>query len=315
MLVAATEEILHQLPLGNWVGGLACQFLIEGQCVESQHQAFAFDLTDSIGAFRIKSYHPFGLPAMYNDHYPHGFSVVILPAFSMAHTYFTLMSCLQAGEETVPFCGWVSGIFRHEHTLTEPQVVDGISGQFFHDRALVLHCAVSFMQEVLPDLVVPFQMGSGDTLEFEQSGFVMEKAIINGDPRPLVPYWRELEAQGEVGPLMTLLRGIPVTIAPLTHQGKHSITFASLLLPKIKYRLANPLKEMHRRYQELSQGISTQPLLSFYSHLTYDPSPCDGQHLGIGNGIFTLGEIGSQLFNYSHLHLSITEKGPVGNWH
>ncbi len=309
LVVAATQELLRKLPQGNWVGGLANRFAVEGECIEDNNRLFAFDLTESISGFQIRSYLPHGLGSMYKEHYQHGFSVVLLPAFSKTLSYFSLMSSVQTAGDSVPLCGWVSGIDLEGNNAAEPLAVDGSIPYSYHDRAVVLHCAVPFRMEISADLVCPFIPGDGDSIVFESSGFVMREAIINGTRQPLAPYWQNLAAQGRTGPLITQLRGIPVTVAALPPYGKHAITFCSSVLPNLEYRMAAPVASLAGEFQRLSQSIPTDPLISLYSPQSFMASSSQGRNpFGLGNGIFTLGEIGSLLFNLTDIHLTVTDR-------
>lgn len=306
LVLAGPYYLLEQLPRGNWVAGMTCRYVSQGHCCETLDKIFLFDLSETINQFWITSYHAFSLEALYRDPFPHGFSILVMPAFSRVHRYFTLHSGMQIRGERVPYCGWVSGISRHVGEFREPVVIDGYTHRAYTDRVVVMHCALPYSLQPQVHLVTPHTAGPGDRIEFDTMAFVVEEVIVNGERRLAPEYFSEAYAGGGMRPLVTTLRGLPVSVSPLPPIGERSVTFATAVIPGLEYRIAQRLEEDPKTLcKSLSQEIPNEPLLAFYCNENYESLSLAGTPYSRADGIFTHGEVASVMFNSTSVYLSI----------
>lgn len=137
LVIAGNDELLKQLPDGNWIGG--CNpYMIDkngGKCT-TEH-LIVKDFTESAVDFNFKTYTENDIKNVTTDAYDNSVIFVILPVFSKIHYEFALYAPTFENQYLNPMIGWISGGTPEN---TAPGVATAYVGnKRYTDRGVVLH--------------------------------------------------------------------------------------------------------------------------------------------------------------------------------
>ena len=257
LVIAGEEEYLRLLSPGNWIGAVANRYLGTGADEIEPGMLFAFDLSEHLLTSRVCVYQSFNLDGLQRDCYGHGFSVVLMPAFSEVHRFYGIYSATLGYRYLNPVIGWVAGANLGTADMLEPLVIDGLTGRIYPDRAVVLHCLLKSDIDAKMQVINIFEPGDGDSMVFPEASFIARSCYVNGKLANLVDYWHEVDPNPQL-PLVASIGGALVNVMPLQPVGHNSITMCSALIPGVEYRFAKPPEQMaaqlHRRVNELAEN-------------------------------------------------------------
>src|ERR1051326_2163403 len=89
LLLAGDEALLAALPRGDWIGGTIPYFMASEGGLHSADRVFVTRLPDYAGV-TIRSYDVASLWSLAEDHPGHGFTVLLIPAFTEVHVEFAM---------------------------------------------------------------------------------------------------------------------------------------------------------------------------------------------------------------------------------
>lgn len=107
--IAADEALLRQLPPGRWIGGTIPYFMDKAGGVCSRDALFVSELPFVEGGPRIVRYDARTLASVCTDGPEHGFTLLLLPAFTSVHEAFAQEAPGYEEMYLRPLVGWVSG--------------------------------------------------------------------------------------------------------------------------------------------------------------------------------------------------------------
>ena len=155
LILTALDDVLAQLPKGSWIGGIAnrpeAQYNEDGELQEIR----VYELTKWVRSVHINSYQSFNFELIEKDAFTNGFSIICIPAFSSIHLSYSIYSATTPTlRETM--VGWLAGCECETQAMRESVVVDGASGDFYPERAVVMHCALPDDCKAWYDIINPY---------------------------------------------------------------------------------------------------------------------------------------------------------------
>lgn len=303
--IAGDISVLRQLPKGLWVGGTIPYFMGHDGGVTTRNKLFVSPLPQIAGKPYITTYDANSIERVCLDAPEHGFTLVILPAFSEIHASFARNAPGYEDNFIKPLIGWVAGIHLDDAGQAAPMVVNGQTLAFEPASAVAVHVplALDFSAEI--DIVNLFSPGNGDRIEFKSSGFSARLCSINGNPARFGDYLRERQIDTRL-PLVANYHGAMVNASiQSVHPTDGSIQLYGPVFPDIEYRFAAPVpnyvEEFRRRLPKTRSPVS----FSCNCILNYLYADLEGKSMPDMLGPMTFGEVAYQLLNQTLVFLRV----------
>lgn len=305
MSIAGDESALRALPKGNWIGGTSPYFMGQDGGETSRERVFATVLPATCGAIDLRFYDVFSLDQVCVEAPDNGFSLIVLPAFSEAHSLFSRNAPNFEDMYVKPLVGWVAGVHLDDLGRVAPAVVNGRTGEFDCERAAVMHVPLPPDQYVRVDIVNPMQPGPGDVIRFAETGFSACECAINGQSTRLAAYLAEHGADLRL-PLIANYSGAMVNVSIKGIDADSGrVDFYAPVFPGIDYRLAAPLPDYVAAFQAALPAEGFDATFSCNCILNYLYGGLEGRQTGTVTGPVTFGEIAYQLLNQTMVYMSI----------
>jgi hypothetical protein len=304
MIVAGDEAALARLPRGRWIGGTAAYFMTEAGGVEDRARVFCTELPEAIDV-RVATLAPDRVDDLVADRFPHGFSAILIPAFSEAHRRFAMAAATIPGVFDQPLIGWIAGVHLDDLGRRTPKVFDGAAGAVVEDGAVVLH--VSARESVTFDLDIVNLFTQGDdpagTFVFPESGFAMRRAVVQGREVELGPHLRERGFDLRL-PLVADYAGAMINVSIKSIDDDGLVRFYAPVIEGVEYRTAAPVGD----YVTALAGrcaAAGGDVLSYNCILNYLHGGLAGRRTGGYTGPVTFGEIAYMLLNQTLVRLRL----------
>lgn len=304
--IAGDEALLRQLPRGCWIGGTIPYFMADAGGTCSRQQVFVTELPAGPLPAQVRTYEPARLPRLCTDGPEHGFSVVLIPAFSAVHEAFAQEAPGYEDMYLKPLVGWIAGAHLDD-AAPRPRVVDGSSGEWLDNAAVALHVPLPEQALVHVDIINLFAPGDGPVIEFPQGGFSGGDCLVDGQPTNLHDWW---QAQGADPrwPLVADYHGAMVNVSIKGLDAtRRAVDFYAPVFPGVAYRLARPLPDYSGAFGQAAARtvLADDPVFCCNCILNYVHGGLQGRRTGRFQGPMTFGEIGYQLLNQTLVHLSV----------
>lgn len=303
--VAGDEAALRQLPRGQWIGGSIPYFMASTGGVVARDQVFVTTLPE---AARLEVLSADEVSRVVSDGPEHGYSIMIVPAGSQAHSRFAQEASTSSEALMKPTVGWVSGVHLSEAATTKPVVFDGRTGQAHDDGIVVARVDLPEERLALVEITNIFEGDGGDVLRFETAGFEASEVLVNGERCNFAEY---LKVRGNVDgklPLVGDFGGASLN-ASVRHVdvGAGHVTLYAPVFPGIDYRLASPVADYVATFRQRASERNGEGLVfSCNCILNFLYGNFEGQSLGTApTGPVTFGEIGYQLLNQTLVSLRV----------
>lgn len=305
--IAGHPAYLAQLPKGNWIGGSSHYFVTDEGGAKIENRLFCTSFDAAIGA-DIRVIAPDDLDTIATDYADGGASLILIPAFSQTHERFAIEAPQNPALFGQPLMGWVAGTALERIGADRATVFNGATGQSYEDAAVVMH--LQFAKEVTPrlDIVNIFEQ-AGDTatnIIFEQSGFVVRDAVINGEKRNLAAY---LDAQNRDTrlPLIANYGGAHLNVSIKSVDAEAGeVSFYAPVQEGVVYRPAAALpKDYAQAFAAHLEGKSTGTDYSCNCILNYLYGEMEGKRVAGFTGPMTFGEIAYMLLNQTLVRLEL----------
>lgn len=275
----------------------------------TRDKIFASTLPGSVISFSTRFYDEDDLPRILEDEPNHGFSFIIIPAFSRVHHVFAETVPGYRGVFDRPLVGWISGVALGEFGQVTPKVVDGRTGRWSGDAALCLHAILVDHISAEVGIVNPFTQGDGDTITVDHAGFRIREARVNGRDVMLTDYFKERGIDGQL-PLVANYSGAMVNVSIksiLSTEG--CVEFYAPLFPDVDYRLARPLDDYEAALALEIGRTTVDPTLSMNCIQNFIYGRLDGKRTGDFIGPITFGEIAYRLLNQTLVYMVLRDTG------
>ena len=305
LTIAADEELLKQLPSGQWVGGTIPYFMSEKGGLCSQDQLFVNIIPDDIGEIRIRSYAADELEQIPQDAPDNGLSVLIIPATSEAHITYAQKAPSYPNLFMKPIIGWIAGVHLEQLGQVTPKIMNGETGELSAEHALVMHLQLPAGKMALINTVNLFEPGEGDEIIFEQDGFSATDCLINGEKTNFADYLTEHQVDTRY-PLVADYCGamINVSFQGIDEAAKQVNLYAPVF-SQVTYKIAKPLDDYVASFQQAIPAALEPPVFACNCILNYLYSELEGKKTGVITGPMTFGEIAYQLLNQTLVYVDI----------
>lgn len=303
--IAGPEALLAQLPRGAWIGGTTVYALTENGGARIDDRLFVTQFPEATGA-TIRHLPTEALDTLAQGYAPGGVSLVLIPAFSSAHSAFAMDGMGYPGLFDQPLMGWVTGVPVEEIGTTAPAVFDGATGLRHSDGALLMHLALPQGSSTSLDIVNIFTQSNdpATTFCFPRTGFTATEVNVGGKTVNLARYITEQGLDTRL-PLVANYAGalINVSIRAVDAE-KGEVSFFAPVVEGAVYHLANPLADYAAAFaaQIGEGGGGTHSCNCILNYLYGDMA---GQKTGKYIGPVTFGEIAYILLNQTLVKLDI----------
>ncbi len=312
--IAGDAQALGRLPPGRWIGGTIPYFMAAQGGLCTREQVFVTELPQLApgegDAAWVQRYSRDTLSQVCADAPLHGFSLIVLPAFSAVHEAFAQEAPDYPEMYQRPLLGWVAGLHLDDlQGAQRPGVLHGPDGRLLHDEAVVLHVPVSPGLQVHLDIVNPFAPAPGPTIAFAEGGFSAGDCLIDGQPANLHDWLLDGGVDTRL-PLVADYCGALVNVSiKAMDAAARRVAFYAPVFAGVAYRCAQPLADPVDSFR---RALAGQPppgtlVLSCNCILNYLHCGLEGRTLGAMRGPATFGEIAYQLLNQTLVYLCLVE--------
>jgi len=304
--VAGAEELLKQLPKGNWIGGTIPLFMTEQGGIQTRDKAYALKLPSYITGAEIRVYDEKSLANIYKDAPDNGFSLIIIPASSKTHLSFALNAPRYDEFASSPLAGWISGVPLPNTEKAVPKVFDGRTPRALDDAAVVMHVTLPRGKTAVVGIINIFEPSDGDILTFPEDGFKAADVLVNGKRCNFAEYIEEKGLDTKL-PLVANYGGAMINVSfNEVDAAAGEVRFFAPVFKDVKYRHAKPVGEYLRAFMDQKPGgIDDRIMFSCNCMLNYIHSGLEGKKTIGFTGPVTFGEIAYQLLNQTAVYVEI----------
>uniref|UniRef100_I2PY93 Uncharacterized protein n=1 Tax=Desulfovibrio sp. U5L TaxID=596152 RepID=I2PY93_9BACT len=312
LLLAGDEDALSQLPKGDWIAGTIPYFISSDQGgMVSRDMICTTDITDLVASIDIVAYDQNSLARVYAEGPKHGFSFIIIPAFSKAHRSFALNAPNYKDFGVRPLIGWVAGVHLGDLGKKSPKVMNGRTGDTLEEGALVLQAMLPEGKVAEIGIINLFEQGDGDILTFTSDDFSAKDVMVNGEKRNLAAYIVKNKLDTKL-PLVADYYGALVNISVQdVDEVEGQVKFYAPVFTGIRYKHAKPVADYVKVFNDrLSKECavdSNRVAFSCNCILNYLYSELEGKKTDPFTGPVTFGEIAYQLLNQTLVYLEIMD--------
>lgn len=303
--IAADEKLLAKLPKGNWIGGTIPYFIGDNGGVCTKEQLFVNVLPDECSLKAIKQYGSHELSQIMKDYSDNGFSLVIIPATSESHTKFANEVTSYDGLFDSPLVGWISGVHLDDLTSTSPKVFNGVTGEASTSDALVLHVDLADGVYAQTEIINLFSQGEQDSISFEEEGFEIENAIVNGEKVNFSEYLKVRDINLEL-PLVADYSGAMINVSFQSNDTENGkVHLYAPVFKDVEYKVATPVENYQGSFEDSLSGDIKTPVFSCNCILNYLYANLEGKKPGNIVGPVTFGEIAYMLLNQTMVYINL----------
>jgi hypothetical protein len=303
--IAGPEALLAQLPRGTWIGGTTVYALTEEGGARIDDRLFVTSFPEATAA-TIRHLQTADLSTLAEGYAPGGASLVLIPAFSSAHSAFAMDGMGYPGLFDQPLMGWVTGVPVEEIGTTAPAAFDGTTGLRHADGALLMHLSLPAGSTTSLDIVNIFTQSNdpATTFCFPATGFTATDVAVGTQTVNLARYITEKGLDTRL-PLVANYAGalINVSIRAVDVE-KGEVSFFAPVVEGAVYHLANPLPDYAAAFAAHigNGGAAAHSCNCILNYLYGDMA---GQKTGNFIGPVTFGEIAYILLNQTLVKLEI----------
>ncbi|HEY6007848.1 MAG TPA: hypothetical protein VIU40_05945 [Geobacteraceae bacterium] len=304
LALAASEELLAQLPAGDWIGGTIPYFMTDEGGLADPASIFVTELPGEVRCEGTAIYHTDTLPRIVAESPENGFTFVIMPAGSDVLMTYAREAPDYEQMFRKPILGWVSGVPLTEVGKIAPKVVDGRTRAVLRDRAVAMHCSLPARLHATVGIVNLFRQGDGDTITFPSDGFKASECWVNGRRQPFAAYLSRQGINTQL-PLVANYSGTMINVAIQNiDAASGEVSFFAPVFEGVAYRFAAPIGDYVTEFEKaLPSGI--EPVFSCNCILNYSYSKLEGRVVAGMRGPFTFGEIAYQLLSQTLVYLTL----------
>lgn len=309
LLLAGAESALDALPHGKWIAGTIPYFMAESGGVEDTERVFVTEVPDGVVDAAWAVYDVAAIDRIALDGPSHGFTAVIVPAFSAVHRKFAQDAPEFKDMFIKPIVGWVSGVAVEDIGRLSPKVYFGQTGEKLADAAVALHAALAPEFSAKVDIVNLFHQGRGPALQFESQGFLATDCLIDGCRANLARYIAGDRVDTRL-PLVADFCGAMInTSISAVDADTGETTFYAPVFPGVVYRFADSIVDYATEFErQVPKGV--EMVFSCNCILNYLYGELEGKPLAGTAGPITFGEIAYQLLNQTMVYLELVPADP-----
>jgi len=301
--IAGDETALRRLPAGNWIGGTIPYFVGDDGGATTRERVFvtAVDGDDvSVRRFDLSD-----LSRICSTAPAHGYTLLILPAFTPVHAHFAQDAPSFEEMYEKPLVGWVAGMHLDELNTRQALTVDGRTCDFDDQRAIALHVTLPATAAARVDIVNLFTPGDGPRIRFTEPGFSASRCTIDGSDGCLADYLVQQNVDVRL-PLVADYCGAAINVSvKAVDVAQHRVDFYAPVFTGVDYRIATPVADYVQAFQSAAPAGVDDPAFCCNCVLNYLYGDLEGQRTGALTGPMAFGEIAYQLLNQTLVYLTL----------
>ncbi len=308
LLLAGDENILKQLPAGDWIGGTIPYFMTDQGGLTTQDKVYVTELPSVVSNVSIQVYDEATLPCTYSDGAKYSFSIIIIPASSATHFSFALNAPNYKDFAVRPLIGWISGVHLNDLGKVTPKVFSGRAMTSLENAAVVMHVVLPPNQVADIGILNIFEQSANDTITFLNDGFSAREAYINGAKTNFADYISSKHLDTRL-PLVADYYGAMINVSfQSVDTTNRQVNFYAPVFAGLRYKHAKPIENYVQQFtSQLPRNLGNQIVFSCNCILNYLYSELEGKQTGDITGPITFGEVAYQLLNQTMVYLTILD--------
>ncbi len=302
--LAGDNQVLSELPKGNWIGGSIPYFMDEDKGKFDQNKIYVNELESYGDNFSIKSYNKDEIEQIVQDSYDNGYTMVIFPPFSDVLQEYALNSSNYEGLYNNPIVGWVSGIDLNSDDT--PQTYNGLTGEAYTDKAVAIHVQLPEEKFAQIEIVNIFERDENSPeIEFYVNSFDVINCLIDGKETNLAEYYEKNNIDVKL-PIVADYSGALINVSVKEVDTENGLTsFYAPVFQNVKYKFAKPVNNYVKQFEINTIDIGEKAAFSCNCILNYLYGELEGKKINNVKGPITFGEIAYQLLNQTLVNLYI----------
>ncbi len=313
LALSGEENLLAQLPQGNWIGGTIPYFYLKGKSgLFDQDNIFVRDLTPYASDFSIQTYSSDNINSIAKNGFENGYQILILPALKKIHESFGLGSDDYDKLYDNPLIGWIAGVSlddlgKGRHTKT----FNGKTGESYTESGVAIHAALPDNKVARVEIINVFDPKNEDgiEIEIEETGFQVKDCVINGEKRNLYDYIKENDIDIKY-PLVCNYAGANINVSfESLKDGDKIVTFYAPLFKGNTYKFSSTSGTYAAAFRERVALLGEDKDKMIYNCnciLNYLYGELENHDIGY-SGPAVFGEIAYNLVNQTFTYLVIDE--------
>jgi hypothetical protein len=305
LVIAGNEDQLRKLPRGNWIAGTIPYFMTDRGGVTTREQLFVQRVPKLAHKTSIRTYDENQISHVALDSPEHGYSLLVLPAFSAIHESYALNAPSYPQLFMRVIGGFIAGVHLDDLPTHAPLVFSGQTGESSSKHAVAMHIELPREYQASLGIVNIFEQGTGDEITFPSSGFTANECIVDGKRINFHDYLVAKQVDTRL-PLVAEYCGtmINVSIQGLDPQARRVQLYAPVF-EDVKYRVARPIDDYSGRFAAAIPKQVQNPVFSCNCVLNYLYGQLEGNKTGSIVGPMTFGEVGYQLLNQTMVYVTV----------
>ena len=308
LVLAGDEAVLRKLPAGNWMGGTIPYFMTTEGGTVRRDRVFVTEVPAVGRSARISVYDEEDIRRIGVDSPEHGYTILILPAFTRLHRQFAVESPHYDQQFFKVVGGWIAGTHLEDIGHVVPKVFLGPTREALESKGVAMHVELPPEYQARLGIVNIFEQGDGEAIQFPESGFVARECIVRGQRENI------LDFVGRTGldlrlPLVSDCCGTRFNVSiQAADIARRQLSFYAPVFEGVTYRAAKPIDNYPQRFMA---GIPTdlgQPVFACNCLLNYLHGQLEGRRTGGGFGPMTFGEIAYQVLNQTMVYITVDKR-------
>ena len=300
--IAADDSLLKQLPKGKWIGGTTPYFISEEGGIFTKEKLFVNEI-DAAVDMKVAVYGKYNIFQVVEECYDNGLTMLIMPYGSAVAAKYAKEA--PEVEELLmhPIFGWISGLDLS--IGGEAKVYDGISGESYADKAVVMYIKLPEDKTAMINLINIFTDDKTDpVIRFYDNDLSITKCSVNGQEIDFAQYIRNKGIDTKM-PLVADYNGSYINTS-IKEVSENRVSFYAPVFKNIEYRFAVNVNdyatELRKRINEAGEHA---PLMTCNCILNYQYGNLEGQKIPPYTGPVTFGEVAYQLINQTLVYCEI----------
>jgi len=307
LIVLGNDQLLQQLPKGNWIGVSAYYFMTKEKGLSTNEKLYVQSLSNYSESVTIKSYNKDEIQEVLNDRVAGGFTYLLMPPFTEVSQNYALEALSERSLYDIPIIGFIGGCkFESLQKGEKSYCYNGTTRERHDEEAIAIH--VKLKQNFSPriEILNIFEPKlEGPKFVFDQNSFAVTDCTVDGQKWNFYDYMVEND-MSTTYPLVSNHNGALLNCSIFQQEQDNKTVYMASPTRKGKtYYLAKRFDDYMEAFQAKFDTIDKSNIvISFNCFYNYLFGKLEGKRLEIG-GPITYGEIAYQLLNQTMVYLRI----------
>ncbi len=303
LMIAADENILSQLPSGNWIGGSIPYFMGDDGGVVSRDIIYVHTIKGCAQP-RITPYDANSISRIAQDAPDNGFTITILPAGSDVHAEYSQNAPSYPNMFFSPIVGWIAGVHLDDVASAQAKTVFGPGGMLMADKAVAMHVTLPESQFANVHIVNLFEQGQGPKISFPETSFKVGNCQVDGVEMNFTDYLNDNNIDTRL-PLVADYNGINVNVS-VQNVNSVDVDLYAPVFGDVQYQFASPITDYVSEFNKaINAEESNNSAFSCNCILNFLYSELEGKKTGALTGPIAFGEVAYQLLNQTLVYMTL----------